>query len=111
MRGGFFTYGMTTKFAAYRKSFQSNPNAFLEGVVSFCKQASDGDDEGLFDKVLPWVVGAGGIYGAMLLGDTWGRYAARTNNKLGPVRGPMSALLNKFLPKDKRVTPPQITTT
>lgn len=95
---------MTTKFAAYRKSFQSNPNAFLEGVVSFCKQASD-DDDGILGRIFPWVLGLGGAYGAMLLGDTWGRHAQKTGNPLGPVRGPLVAMFNKFLPADKRIQP------
>lgn len=94
---------MTTKFDAYRKSFRSNPNAFLEGVVSFCKSASDDDDEGILSKMLPWVIGAGGLYGAMLLGDAWGRHANANGIKLGPVRGPMTSALNAFLPKEKRI--------
>ena len=93
---------MTTKFAAYRKSFQSNPDAFMEGVVSFCKQASR-DDRSFLEKLFPWVLGIGGLYGATLLGDAWGRYASKTNNPLGPVRGPLTLALNKFLPEDKRI--------
>ena len=94
---------MTTKFAAYRKSFRSNPDAFMEGVVSFCKRASDDDEKGFVEKMLPWVFGIGGAYGAMLLGDTWGRHAHRTGNPLGPVRGPLTSALNAFLPKEKRI--------
>lgn len=93
---------MTTKFAAYRKSFRSNPDAFMEGVVSFCKQASR-DDRSLLEKLFPWVLGIGGLYGASLLGDAWGRYANKTGNKMGPVRGPLTLALNKFLPEGKQV--------
>lgn len=93
---------MTTKFAAYRKSFHSNPDAFMEGVVSFCKQASR-DDRSLLEKLFPWVLGIGGLYGASLLGDAWGRYANKNGIDMGPVRGPLSVMFNKFLPEGKRI--------
>lgn len=92
---------MTTKFAAYRESYRTNPDAFLEGVVSFCKRASD-DDRSLLERMFPWVLGLGGAYGAMLLGDAWGRHANAHGIKLGPVRGPVVTMLNKALPKEKQ---------
>ena len=93
---------MHTKLAEYERHLRNDPRSFVEGVVSFCKQAEGyGDGESTFSKILPWLLAIGGGYALLNLGSSWGRYAEKTGNKLGPVKGPLGKLVEGMLPKDQ----------
>jgi len=97
---------MTAKtIDAYRDSFRSDPDAFLEGVASFCKQAEYDDERTLWQKLKPWLFALGGGYLALKLGERWGRYAEKNDNPAGPIKGPIGEALEWMLPGRKVVWP------
>jgi len=95
-------------FRRYRSLLKSNPSAFVEGVRGFCtfhKQAAvkqAGISE-TWDAVKPWLIALAIGYGGMKLGSGWGRYANKTDNPNGPVKGPLMKIVEGFLPKGKRI--------
>jgi hypothetical protein len=98
---------MHPKLAEYRKSIRSNPDAFVQGIRSFCKTAQYKEEEkSLFDKILPWALAIGGGYLALKGGEYWGRHAHATNNQNGPVKGPIVGFLKALLPKGKKPKEP-----
>ena len=95
---------MHSGLEAYRKSLRSNPGAFIEGARAFCKfAAADQDDESLWDKIRPWILGLGGGAILMHLGDAWGRHAERAGDRAGPIIGPVRFALNQMLPENMRM--------
>jgi len=98
---------MTTKFAAYKEYHDANPDAFLEGVVSFCKKASDdGTGKSMWQRIWPWLVALGGGYLAMKAGEGWGRYAQQHDNPAGPIKGAFGEIVTGLLPKGEHVVWP-----
>ena len=91
----------------YQKAFRSNPDAFIEGARRLCKEAAsipritfqdvgagDGEDEdSLWEKLRPWLIGIGGGYLALRAGEMWGRHAGKTGAPDGPIVGPVRELL------------------
>ena len=95
---------MDTRVAVYKQHLRNDPKSFVEGVASFCKQASRNDGErSAFSKVLPWLLTLAGGYAALKLGSGWGRYAQANDNPNGPVKGPIAKLLELSLPKGNKV--------
>lgn len=98
---------MGRSIADYRQCLRDDPRSFVEGVASFCKQAQARErGDSPFRRVLPWLLGLAGIYGAMKFGSGWGRYAEKTDNPNGPVKGPIAKLLELSLPEGNRVVWP-----
>lgn len=89
--------------ARYRSQFLANPPAFVEGVRGFCKQA--GMSETWDSLKLPLFL-ALLAYGGLKAGSAWGRYANRTQNPNGPVKGPFMKLVEGALPEGQKVVWP-----
>lgn len=87
----------------YRNWLKSNPSAFVEGARGFCKQAGIG---GTWRAIKPWVLALLGGYLAMRAGSAWGRYANRTDNPNGPIKGPFLKILEGALPEGEKLVYP-----
>lgn len=84
----------------FRTLFLSDPSAFVEGAQGLCKKAGLRET---WDAVkLPLLLGLL-TYGGAKAGTAWGRYAQRTGNPNGPVKGPIMKLLEAALPDGERV--------
>jgi len=84
----------------YRNWLLANPRAFVAGARGFCKQAGLSET---WDSIkLPLLLGLL-TYGGMKAGTAWGRYAQRTGNPNGPIKGPLLKVLEAALPADEHV--------
>lgn len=89
------------KFAEYSDAFEVDPEAFNRGVDRFIKTAyADDDRRGFLRKLLPWILVPAGLYGALQLGDAWGRHASDTKNPRGPIKGIFHKILEDISGKD-----------
>ena len=82
----------------YRSLFVSDPSAFVEGARGFFKQAGVQEtwDSVKFPLLLTLLT-----YGGLKAGTAWGRYAGRTGNPNGPIKGPILKVIESTLPKDQ----------
>ena len=85
----------------YKSWYDSNPSAFVEGALGFCKQAAFGDTA--WETVKPLLLAMALGYGALKLGSGWGRYANATGNPNGPVKGPILKMLEAALPAGEKL--------
>ena len=74
-------------------------------LKAMASSKSDAEDESLWSKIKPWVIGLGIGYAGLKGGEWWGRYAQSRGYREGPVKGPLVAALNGFLPKRLDVRP------
>lgn len=80
----------------YRSLLLSNPSAFVEGARGFFKQA--GVQETWDSVKLPLLLTLL-TYGGLKAGTAWGRYAGRTGNPNGPIKGPILKAIEAGLPE------------
>ena len=77
--------------ALYKMAYDSNPEAFLRGMAPLMKRAAE-DDETLWDRIRPWLLGIGGLALAAGAGSAWGRWAHAHGYNEGPIVGPFKAI-------------------
>lgn len=84
--------GVDPGLVFYKKAYEANPSAFLRGMEPFVKRAAKYEDESLWDRIRPWLLGIGGLALAAGAGSMWGRYANARGYDEGPILGPFKAL-------------------
>ena len=83
--------GQVKALALYKRAYDANPKAFLRGMAPLMKKTAE-EDESLWDRIRPWLLGIGGLALAAGAGSMWGRWANAHGYQEGPIVGPFKAI-------------------